>query len=304
MQANDGPRLQLSPAGYTFINSPTRTPEGSPDGVFWRTVTEIYVRIHGQISDMTQGSDMYAWFDQIFVDSFTDYDLERDGKHPYRYRQRWRHKISQTMCVEGSQADGTAFLTGGRDERVGHDGRTGGEWRPYTVVPTQANALATRTAEYVTELAEGEEPIVHLPPRFPTSNLPLDGETLTQRSNSPEGWIYILTNPRFEDWVKIGKTRNLAKKLSAYNVGVPNVENHYIIEKHFPESINPHPNALLIEQTLHSLQAPDRLPGQSREWYPWDIEEATEQIIDMIQLLDETAFDQLDASAQQSLNEE
>ena len=303
MQPVNTPQLQLSPAGYAFINSPTRTPEGSPDTEFWITVTEIYVRIHGRINDMKQDSDMYAWFDQIFVDSFTEIDLEPDGNHPYRYRQRWRRAITQMLCIEGSQAGSNAFLTGGR-VRINHDGRTRGDWRPYTVVPAQANALAQRTAEYVIELNDDEEPAVHLPPRFPNSNLPLDGETMLRRSNSPEGWIYILTHPLYSGWVKIGKTRRLAQRLSSYNVGTPNTENHYVIERHFPENIIPHPNALGIEQELHRLQDPDREPGQSREWYPWSVEEAVDQIQDMLEYCGEIQFAALDEQAQQFLDEE
>ena len=69
---------------------------------------------------------------------------------------------------------------------------------------------------------------------LPKTTLPLglkpDGESLIKRSNSSKGWLYVLSHPSFEGWIKIGKTRNLSSRLSSYNTGTPNRNSHYKLE--------------------------------------------------------------------------
>jgi hypothetical protein len=282
------PETRLSLAGHEFINNPTRNDGGAISRNYWRTVTEIYLRIKHEIESTRNDGDLFEWFDLIFVNSFTDWDRERQDNHRHRYRQRWRHAIGQEFRLEGTHAN-NPFCTGGSPA-----GQLGGEWIPIIVIEEEREGLIQRTAPYVCAPGVNE---AYIPPHFPQSNLPMNGETMVNRSNSPEGWIYILTHPSFDGWVKIGKTRNLASRLSAYNVGTPNTDQHYVIERHFPENHIPHPNALGIEQTIHNLQAADRLPGQSSEWYQWTIEEAADQIHDMIEYLGTQTFEELNQQA-------
>jgi hypothetical protein len=164
------------------------------------------------------------------------------------------------------------------------------------IIPPEARAgLIERTSPYV--VVNGEDGIIAELPNnqyLPQSNLDMNGETMFRRSLSPEGWIYILTHPAFENWTKIGKTRNLSQRLSSYNTGTPNEDNRYVIQHHFPQGNRPHPNALSIELELHRLQARDRVPGQRREWYPWSVEEAMEQVLEMVELMDAEPFENLD----------
>ena len=85
----------------------------------------------------------------------------------------------------------------------------------------------------------------------------------------------------YEGWVKIGKTVNLAARLSSFNTGVPNQENHYQYEWTYPDSEKPFENALELEQQIHRMHDYDRPTEQSREWYNWTVEEAREQIQEM-----------------------
>ena len=280
---------RLRQEGYEFINNPPRTDGGAISRNYWRTVTEIYLRLNHVIESTKQDGDLFCWFDPIFVNSFIDWDRERQDNHRHRYRQRWRHAIGQEFRREGTHAM-NPFCTGGRPT-----GQLGGEWIPLTVIVEEREELIRRTDPYVCPPGVNE---AHIPPYLVQSSLPMNGETMVHRSNSSEGWVYILTHPSFPGWVKIGKTRCLPSRLSAYNVGVPNTDQHYVIARHFPTNHIPHPNALGIEQTIHQLQARDRLPGQSSEWYLWTIEEAADQIADMIDYLGTQTFEELNQLAE------
>ena len=99
--------------------------------------------------------------------------------------------------------------------------------------------------------------------------LAMDGETVFRRSNSPEGWLYVITNPKWPEWVKIGKTRNLSKRLSSYNTGSPISQFFYQYRYH-----RFHENAREIEHKLHSEMRDDSRRGDTNEWYKMSIEEA------------------------------
>jgi len=103
--------------------------------------------------------------------------------------------------------------------------------------------------------------------------LPLDGETTFTRSNSPDGWLYVVTNPMWPDWAKIGVTRDLSKRLSSYNTGAPTSEVFYEVRysKH-------HSNARQIEYDIHSNLVDSPLRGDSSEWYRISVDEAIEII--------------------------
>ncbi|MFA5207370.1 MAG: GIY-YIG nuclease family protein [Candidatus Paceibacterota bacterium] len=62
-------------------------------------------------------------------------------------------------------------------------------------------------------------------------------------------YIYIITHPKFEDWIKLGRTVNLKNRLDSYNTGCPlrkykysytkqlTPEQVYSIEYHFKINI-------------------------------------------------------------------
>jgi hypothetical protein len=285
---------RLSQEGYEFITNPPRPKGDNISDDYWRMLTKIYFRLHTQINAYC---DLWEWFDPIFCDSFIAWDLERQDNHLYKYRQRWRATVGQKFRVEGSQK-ANPFCTGGRPA-----GQLGGEWIPLTVIVEEREDLIQQTAQYVTGIGEDGACEEYITPFLPLSDLPTDGETMFRRSNSPEGWIYVLTHPSFEGWVKIGKTRNLTNRLRSYNTGAPIPEYHYVIERHFPEGDVPHPDALGIEQFIHqSLRAERNNEGQNREWYEFSIDEAVGQIEGMVNYLTdeegETSFEELNDAAE------
>jgi len=122
---------------------------------------------------------------------------------------------------------------------------------------------------------------VTLPNRFTISSvnqrLPLGlaslGETFYRRSNSPEGWLYVITNPSWTNWVKIGITRDLTARLSTYNTGSPyDSVNYEYFDYIFDE------NARDIEQKIHKKLSYLREKTHSNEWYKLLPEDALEII--------------------------
>jgi hypothetical protein len=70
-------QAQLSSAGLEFILNPTRTGgQNLPNGDYWRTVTEIYFRLHNQITSTAalEEGNIFEWYDPIFCDSFENQD--------------------------------------------------------------------------------------------------------------------------------------------------------------------------------------------------------------------------------------
>ena len=117
---------------------------------------------------------------------------------------------------------------------------------------------------------------------LPDINLPQgldpDGESLITRSNSPKGWLYVLSHPSFKGWIKIGKTRNLSARISSYNTGTPNSNNHYKFEYHFPKGEDPYPDAVGVEKRIHSELRSIQNDGDTREWYRMTVERAIDVI--------------------------
>lgn len=105
-----------------------------------------------------------------------------------------------------------------------------------------------------------------------------DGESLITRSNSPKGWLYVLSHPSFKGWIKIGKTRNLSARISSYNTGTPNSNNHYKFEYHFPKGEDPYPDAMGVEKRIHSELSSIQSDGDTREWYRMTVEQAIDVI--------------------------
>jgi len=117
----------------------------------------------------------------------------------------------------------------------------------------------------------------HLPDLFEASSiirrLPLGleafGETFYRRSDSPEGWLYILNNPSWPGWVKIGITRDLSARLGTYNTGSPYEGVKYQYCYHLF-----HENARQIEKIIHDKLSESRNNEQSKEWYRFSVEKA------------------------------
>ena len=146
----------------------------------------------------------------------------------------------------------------------------------WEVITNQQAAMNTRTQAYVVIGAAppNKPPAPPPPPQFPLG-LTADGETVNRRSNSPQGWLYVLIHPNFPGWVKIGRTRNLGKRLSSYNTGTPNAANHYVIEYHHPpDGAQPYARATPVERAIHTALRPTQDVGDTREWYQMTVEEA------------------------------
>ena len=92
------------------------------------------------------------------------------------------------------------------------------------------------------------------------TGLPPNGETLFRRSRSQSGWIYVVTNPKWKNWVKVGVTRNLKKRLSSYNTSSPNRD--FRIEWH-----KYHDKSTELESIIHDLPTLNPFRGHSKEWY-------------------------------------
>ena len=274
---------QLTIHGRDFILNPERGGHGQLTTEYFRTVTEIYLLIHNQI---TQYAQLWDWFEPIFRESFTDYDIQPADTHPVRYRQQWRRMIGQDFREQGSKPS-SPFCTGD----ISRSARASGTLSPLTIIEGVRLDLINRNQQYVTLDANSDvlapEPPEHLPLGLSAQENPEIYETVYDegrhfnRSNQQVGWLYILSHPAYEGWIKIGKTVNLAARLTAFNTGVPNEENHYRYEWTYPESEFPMLNALEIEQNIHRMHDYDRPPDQSREWYNWTVERASEEIIEM-----------------------
>ena len=111
------------------------------------------------------------------------------------------------------------------------------------------------------------------------TGLPPNGETLFTRSTNPEGWLYVIKNPMWPDWIKIGITRNLSKRLSSYNTGAPHDQVYFDYEFY-----TMHESAKNIESRLHKRLGESGLRGDSREWYKMPIEQGINEINEEIRM--------------------
>lgn len=114
--------------------------------------------------------------------------------------------------------------------------------------------------------------------RHSLQNLPLglspNGETFHQRSNSPDGWLYVITNPSWPDWVKIGVTRDLSARLSTYNTGSPYPEVDYRFFSYIF-----HENARFIEKEIHTSLSDLTGNSHSNEWYRMKPDDAYSMVV-------------------------
>ena len=87
-------------------------------------------------------------------------------------------------------------------------------------------------------------------------------------------YIYIITNKVFKDNIKIGKTIDPIKRLSNYNVGDPNKNYQYVFLKE--TSV-----ADVIEKYFKNKYS------SNNEWYSLSIEEASNKILNIIEVLED-----------------
>lgn len=116
--------------------------------------------------------------------------------------------------------------------------------------------------------------------KFPTG-LNLNGESILFPSQSEEGWLYVLRNPQWNEWIKIGSTRDLNHRYCLYNSNVP-IEDYYF---DFSTQIY-HSSASKIEQKLHESLNLEHLTGNTDGWYKLSSKEATKIILKQIDLFD------------------
>ena len=269
-------QVVFSQAGLDFIQNPQRTDDDHLTSGFMKSVTRIYLRIHQY--RLLSYDHLWEWFDPLFSNCFNDADLSVQAAwpgHSRLYRQRWRNNAIQKMNQDSAQPQPIPtiqYYT--RDPvpaRVDNFG--------FVVIPNQEAALNDLTQAYVVigEAQPDNPPAPPPPPQFPPG-LVSEGETVNRRSNNPQGWLYVLTHPNFPGWVKIGRTRNLGRRLSSYNTGTPNAENHYVIEHHYPDGAQPYAHATPVERAIHTALRPTQDVGDTREWYQMTVEEAIEII--------------------------
>ena len=88
------------------------------------------------------------------------------------------------------------------------------------------------------------------------------------------GYLYIITNKAWVDWVKVGTTRNLKNRLRTYQTSSPHrdYEVIYSIE---------HPKYLQAEKNI-KLQMSRFAKQTKNEWYEVDIEIAKVRLLEQL----------------------
>jgi predicted GIY-YIG superfamily endonuclease len=87
------------------------------------------------------------------------------------------------------------------------------------------------------------------------------------------GYIYILFNKHFKNWYKIGRTKNLDKRLQTYNTGAPLRDYEFIFSIKVSN--------MGIEQEIHT-----KLIGLNylnrNEWFKGNIKEIQKLILELL----------------------
>lgn len=100
-----------------------------------------------------------------------------------------------------------------------------------------------------------------------------DEDPILSHQNDGEGTVYVIVNPLFDNWVKIGCSKNLPireKSYQTYSPGKYSVYAYIIFEKCYQ-----------LEQKLHEeILQPDPDFKSVREWHNISEEEAIQIIID------------------------
>jgi len=91
---------------------------------------------------------------------------------------------------------------------------------------------------------------------------------MEQRRNKGGGYLYVITNPAWPSYVKIGRTVNITSRLRSYNTGDPFREYSLHYYRYFVD-------VCLAERTLAQLYQGSRTQG---EWYQIHKEDAANLI--------------------------
>lgn len=94
---------------------------------------------------------------------------------------------------------------------------------------------------------------------------------------SMDGFVYIITNKNFEGYVKIGITKNIKKRLQAYQTSSPFRD--YKIEYYVY-----HPNIKQGEKDIHKLLEPFAL-SRRNEWVEICISMAKSKLEELVENL-------------------
>ena len=81
-----------------------------------------------------------------------------------------------------------------------------------------------------------------------------------------KGYLYVITNPSWNNWVKIGRALNVTKRLACYNVGSPLRD----YEISYCTQIN---NPILIERYFF-----EKYGTENNEWFNISIDKAIYEI--------------------------
>lgn len=89
------------------------------------------------------------------------------------------------------------------------------------------------------------------------------------RGRSQIGYIYIITNPAYPEYLKIGKTVNLGMRLSTYNTGSPfrDYKYEFVLETKYSLEVENHFNEKY---------------NSNNEWCELTVEEATKEITEFL----------------------
>ena len=82
-------------------------------------------------------------------------------------------------------------------------------------------------------------------------------------------YVYVLSNPSFDGWLKVGKTKDLYKRLTAYNTSAPTEYEYALVDEFFCDK--PIHNKLLAMGIENS-----------REWFKTDLDTIETVIADVV----------------------
>ena len=98
----------------------------------------------------------------------------------------------------------------------------------------------------------------------------LTGNTRGETSKVKEGYVYVVTNPAWEGYVKIGSTLDLSGRLASFNVGSP----HGDYELKYYSYVS---DRVLEEKTIHKELNEYRASG---EWFKLSLDSTIQHIKD------------------------
>mgnify|MGYP001437796021 CR=1 FL=1 len=121
-----------------------------------------------------------------------------------------------------------------------------------------SNSESSEEGILIPEAVIPDESDVIIPPAILTRNV------RGKKTEVKEGYVYVVTNPAWEGYVKIGSTLDLAARLSSFNVGSPYGDYELKYYSYVP-------NRVLEEKTIHWELKTCRVCG---EWFKMSSDDA------------------------------